>query len=69
MKIQPEESVAGAGAQQSEGKAEPSQQHMAHPVMLCYVMLWPILVCYVMLCYDLNCCVIKIRIIFIVSLC
>ena len=33
VKIQPEESVASAGAQESEGKSETSQQHMAHPDM------------------------------------
>ena len=34
VKIQPEESVASAGAQESEGKAETSQQHVAHPDMM-----------------------------------
>ena len=32
---QPEESVASAGAQESEGKAETSQQHVAHPDHSC----------------------------------
>ena len=35
VKTQPEESVASAGAQESEGKAETSQQHVAHPDHSC----------------------------------
>ena len=50
---QPEESVASAGAQESEGKAETSQQHVAHPVMYIYDdpdhSIWPILITVMMI--------------------